>query len=229
MPRKPRLVIPGYPHHIILRGNNKNAVFYNDSDRIFFLNCLKDAKKKTESKIYAYCLMTNHIHLLVNPSSEDGLSNMIQSIGSRYVQNINHKYRRTGTLWEGRFKSSVVNNDRYLLACSRYIELNPLRANIVQKLEDYPWSSYLFKTGRKFDALLDEDPIYAGLGTTREERQKNYKKWFLANIPEDEIDLIRKAIQKEGILGDKNFIQDVAKIVGRNDFLNHRGRPKKTL
>lgn len=114
MPRQPRLVVPGYPHHIILRGNNRNAIFYNDNDRRFFIDCLKDAKKKTKSKIYAYCLMTNHVHLLIEPSKEDGLGNMVQSLGRRYVQYINRTYERTGTLWEGRFKSSLVSKDIFL-------------------------------------------------------------------------------------------------------------------
>ncbi|MDD5291877.1 MAG: transposase [Candidatus Omnitrophica bacterium] len=229
MPRQPRLVISGYPHHIILRGNNRSAIFYNDKDRRFFIECIKESKEKTKSKIYAYCLMTNHVHLLIEPSKKEGLGNMMQSLGRKYVQYINRTHKRTGTLWEGRFKSSVVSKDEYLLTCSRYIELNPVRAKIVKHPIDYVWSSFGFKAEGKQDALLDEDPIYESLGKTLEERQENYKEIFRENISERELSLIRNTTQKGGIFGNEKFLERITESIGRNVFWRARGRPKKSL
>ena len=229
MPRQPRLVVAGYPHHIILRGNNRGTIFYNDEDRRFFISCLKDAKQKTKSKIYAYCLMTNHVHLLLEPSKEDGLASMIQSLGRKYVQYINRTHYRTGTLWEGRFKSSLVSKDEYLITCSRYIESNPIRAKIVKDLKDYLWSSFGFKTEGKPDNITDEDPTYLSLGKTEKERQINYKKHFLEEIPNKEVNTIRLSTQKGGIIGSKEFSNKIASVVGRDIVLRSRGRPKKSL
>jgi putative transposase len=229
MPRQPRLVIAGYPHHVILRGNNRAAVFYNDKDRHFFLTCLKEAKEKTNSKIYAYCLMTNHVHLLIEPSTENGLAEMMQSLGRRYVQYINQTYARTGTLWEGRFKSSVVSKEEYFLACCRYIELNPLRAKLTQDLSDYVWSSFQPKAEGKFSEIIDEDVCYSALGTTQKQRQENYKRHFLTNTSEKELDFIRVTTQRCGVIGNPKFTAEVAKLAGRDIFLRERGRPKKSL
>lgn len=227
MPRQPRLVVAGYPHHIILRGNNRSAVFYDDKDRRFFLACLKEAKEKTNSKIYAYCLMTNHVHLLVEPSTKEGLAEMMQSLGRKYVQYINQTHKRTGTLWEGRFKSSVISKDEYFLACCRYIELNPLRAKIAQNPADYPWSSFKLKTEGKNNNILDEDAFYLDLGDTQKQRQLSYQSLFLDDISAEELNLIRNRTQKCGIIGNIEFVNKVSKLVGRDIFLRQRGRPKK--
>jgi len=229
MPRRPRLVIKGYPHHIILRGNNRSAIFHNDNDRRFFIECLRDSKEKTKSKIYAYCLMPNHVHLLVEPSTDKGLGNMMQSLGRRYVQYINQTYGRTGTLWEGRFKSSLVSQDEYLLVCSRYIELNPVRAKMVQKPKDYRWSSYGFKAEGRTDVILDQDPMYLEFGNTEKERQRNYKRWIYENIKDEELDMIRHRTQKGGIIAHRNFMDKVSEILGMNMVLRPRGRPRKSL
>lgn len=152
MPRQARIDIAGYPYHVILRGNNRSAIFHNDRDRRFFINCLQESKEKTKTKIYGYCLMTNHVHLLVEPREDKGLGNMMQSLGRKYVQYINQAYKRTGTLWEGRFKSSLVSKDDYLLACSRYIELNPIRAKMVKEIGDY--------FGQVLDLKVKENQIH---------------------------------------------------------------------
>ena len=229
MPRQPRLVIVGYPHHIILRGNNRSAIFYNDKDKRFFIKYLKEAKEKTGSKIYAYCLMGNHVHLLIEPSTEDGLADMMQLAGIRYAQYINRTYKRTGTLWEGRFKSSVVSNDEYLLTCGKYIELNPVRAKIVKNPQDYFWSSFGVRAGERIDGLLDEDPAYKGLGVTLEERQRNYKSLFEKSIPNNVVDVVRLTTQRGGVLGDKDFIAKVSRLSGRDIVLRPIGRPKKGI
>lgn len=223
------MIVTGYPHHIILRGNNRSAIFYNDKDRRFFIKCLRTAKEKTKSKIYAYCFMTNHVHLLLEPSYDDGIGDMMQSLGRRYVRYINQAHKRTGTLWEGRFKSSLVSKDEYLLACARYIELNPVRAGTVNDPKVYPWSSFGFKTEGRPDELLDEDPVYKGLGQTFRERQANYKEWFKRSIPQEEIVAIRNAAQKGGIFSNKGFFDKVAQLTGRDVVLRSRGRPRKSL
>ena len=229
MPRQPRLVVAGYPHHVILRGNNRGAIFHNDKDRRFFIKCLKEAKEKTKSKIYAYCFMTNHVHLLIEPSTKEVLGNMIQSLGRRYVQYINKTYKRTGTLWEGRFKSSLISKDEYLLACSRYVELNPVRAKMVNHPREYAWSSYGSKAEGRQDQLLDEDPIYRSLGKTSKERQANYKGMFRQAISYEALSFIRNATQKCGVIGNKKFFEKIAGLVGRNVALRPRGRPKRSL
>ena len=173
--------------------------------------------------------MSNHVHLLIEPSTEQGLGNMMQSLGRRYVQYINKTYKRTGTLWEGRFKSSLVAKDEYLIACSRYIELNPVRAKIVKYSKDYLWSSYGFKAEGKKDQIIDEDPIYKGLGKTPEERQVNYKEWFERSISEEELGQIRNVTQKGGVFGNKEFLDKVTKLLGRDVILKQRGRPRKSL
>jgi putative transposase len=223
------LIVAGYPYHIIFRGNNRGAIFYNDKDRRFFIECLKAAKEKTRSKIYAYCLMTNHVHLLLEPSSEDRIGNLIQSLGRRYVRYINQTYRRTGTLWEGRFKSSLVSKDEYLLACARYIELNPVRAKMVNNPKDYPWSSFGLRAEGRPDELLDEDPVYKNLGKTSRERQMNYKGYSKISIPQEELSSIRNSVQKGGIFGNKGFFDKVAQLTGRAVALRSRGRPRKSL
>ncbi|MBN2452922.1 MAG: transposase [Candidatus Omnitrophica bacterium] len=228
MPRQPRLVIPGYPHHVILRGNNKNAIFNSDNDRRFFINCIREAKEKTISKIYSYCLMTNHVHLIIAPSVENGLGNLIQSLGRKYVQYFNWAYKRTGTLWEGRFKSSLISNDKYLIACSIYIELNPVRANIVKKPGNYPWSSYSAKAEGAKDPLIEMDPIYMDLGKREEDRQLKYKE-LVKDVSPDTVNLIRDATQKGGIIGGERFVDKISGLVGRDVILRQRGRPRKSL
>jgi len=137
MPRKPRMFIPGVPCHVIQRGNNRDVCFYCDDDYLFYLECLKSACKRYHVSVHAYILMTNHVHLLMQPEDEVGITRVMQSIGRRYVQYINRAYRRSGTLWEGRFKASIINAEEYLLACYRYIELNPVRANMVTHPANY--------------------------------------------------------------------------------------------
>ncbi len=137
MARLPRLVLPGQPHHVIQRGNNRSAIFFNEADYHFYLECLGAAIATYKAEIHAYVLMTNHVHLLVTPSSGEAIGRVMQSVGRRYVRYVNTVYRRTGTLWEGRFRSSLIDSDRYLFTCMRYIELNPVRAGIAGSPQDY--------------------------------------------------------------------------------------------
>ena len=180
MPRIARNVTSDIPYHIIHRGNNRQKIFFCDDDYKYFLSLIKEARKKYRCKLYSYVLMSNHIHLLLeSPRVSENLAKYIKLIAQKYAQYINKIHKRTGTLWEGRFKSSPVSKDNYLLACSRYIEMNPVRAGIVKEPKDYKWSSYRYKIGQeKADTLLDLDPLYMSLGKDAIERQKNYQKWF---------------------------------------------------
>lgn len=141
MARPPRLSLPSYPHHVIPRGNNRQDIFFAAKDYVVFLDCLRAAKRKCGTRLYAYVLMTNHVHLLIEPVQAGDVGRFMQSVGRRYVRYINEAHERTGTLWEGCFKSAVVSRDEYLIMCSRYIELNPIRAGMVLHPRDYRWSA----------------------------------------------------------------------------------------
>ena len=170
MSRWPRMVVPGVAVHVIQRGNHRQPVFFATGDYDKFLEDLGVAAKAYFCEIHAYALMTNHVHLLLTPKIAGAVSHMMQALGRRYVRYFNEKYRRSGTLWEGRFRSSVVGTDRYLLACSRYIELNPVRAGMVAAPGDYPYSSYAANAHGDPNPLVVSQPTYLGLGTTPETR-----------------------------------------------------------
>lgn len=227
MSRSPRITIPAYPHHIIQRGNNRQAMFFADDDYRFFIDCLRQAKSKCCSRIYAYVLMTNHIHLLVEPAEIGDLGRFMQSVGRRYVRYINAKYQRSGTLWEGRFKSAAVSRDEYLIVCSRYIELNPVRAGLVTHPKDYRWSSYQHRAMGRSDNLLDDDPWYTGLGTTAEERRARYGGWIESEINQGEWAEIRQSTQRGRLIGREAFQKQVEAMTGRRLAGESRGRPKK--
>src|SRR5687768_1440771 len=227
MARLPRITIPAYPHHVIQRGNNRAATFFSDGDYRFFLECLRQAKAKSGCKIYAYVLMTNHFHLLVEPAEVGVLGRFMQSVGRRYVRYVNESYARTGTLWEGRFKSAAVSRDEYLIACSRYIELNPVRAELVKHPKDYRWSSYHHRALGMSDRLLDEDPWYEGLGATAKERQVKYREWIEGQNEEGEWDRIRRATQQGRLIGQETFQKQVEAMTGRRLVGEARGRPRK--
>jgi len=162
MARKPRFNLVGQPQHVIQRGNNREACFYAAQDYRFYLCCVGEAARKFACDVHAYVLMTNHVHLLVTPRAEQAIGNLMQSVGRRYVRYINHVYRRTGTLWEGRYKASLIDSERYLLACYRYIELNPVRAAMVASPAQYRWSSYRCNAVGKTDTLITPHVQYLG-------------------------------------------------------------------
>jgi len=229
MARRPRLTVPALPHHVIQRGNNRQSIFFTDADYRFFLGCLANAKARYPSRLYAYVLMTNHVHMLLEPLTSEDLSLFMQSVGRRYVRYINETYRRSGTLWEGRFKSAVVSHDAYLLACSRYIELNPVRAGLASRPETYPWSSVHFHTRGVPNPLLDEDPTYTSLGETAAQRQGAYRNWLAASAPETEWAVIREATHKGLLIGPDKFQREIETVVGRRLMGEQRGRPRKQL
>ena len=227
MARLPRFFLPGQPLHVIQRGNNRDPIFAADDDYRFYLHCLMEAADAQCLTVHAYVLMTNHVHLLVTPESESSLSKTMQSIGRRYVQYFNHAYGRTGTLWEGRYKSTLIDSERYLLTCMRYIELNPVRAAMVEHPGDYPWSSYLANAQGAPDVLIAPHSLYRRLGRADEERQSAYRQLFRAQIPKADVDAIRDATNKAWALGDSRFVSKIAALSGRRAVPLPRGRPKR--
>lgn len=229
MARSPRLSLPSYPHHVIQRGNNRQPIFLAPKDYEVFLNCLREAKRKYQARLYAYVLMTNHVHLLVEPEHEGDLGRFMQSVGRRYVRYINDAYERTGTLWEGRFRSAIVSRDEYLITCSRYIELNPVRAGMVRHPRDYRWSSYHRRAMGQPDPLLDEDPWYVTLGGTLQARAAAYAKWLEDSVSDTEWEHIRKATQQGRVVGSESFQEEIGSKVGRRLIGETRGRPKGVI
>ena len=175
MPRQSRLVLPGVALHIIQRGNNRQACFRGDGDYLLYLLHLRELATRHGCAVHAYCLMTNHVHLLMTPSIEDALSTLMRNLGQRYVQYFNRRYGRTGTLWEGRFRSCIAESARYVLACYRYIELNPVRAGLTDHPGNYLWSSYRFNVDGLEDQLITAHPEYLGLGHDRNNQRKENK------------------------------------------------------
>ena len=182
MARRARLLFAGVPQHIIQRGNNRQATFFAKVDYRSYLDWLLEAVKKYDCQIYAYVLMTNHVHLLASAQRPYDLSRMMQHLGRRFVRYVNHVYRRSGTLWEGRFKASLVDTETYFLRCCRYIECNPLRAQMVVHPGDYPWSSYRNHAFGVSDKLLSPHEQYERLGSTAEERHRTYRELFRSEL-----------------------------------------------
>lgn len=228
MARLPRLNLPGCAQHVIQRGNNREACFYGEADCKAYLAFLKDASVKHQVAIHAFVLMTNHVHLLLTPDDQQGLSRMMQGLGRKYVQYFNFTYGRTGTLWEGRYKSTLVDADNYLLTLYRYIELNPVRANMVSHASDYPWSSYQGNAVGKPIELLTQHPIYRHLGKTDDERQGAYRALFRGRMSERDVATIRDATNKAWALGDDRFKAQIEAQTGRRSMPLGRGGDRKS-
>ena len=227
MPRFARYCPPGIPQHIIQRGNNHQACYLAKVDCATYINCLKAASKKHLVQIHAWVLMTNHVHLLATPQSFEGISLMMQDIGRKYVRYFNTANERSGTLWEGRFKSSLVDSENYLLHCYRYIEMNPVRAGMVNHPAEYMWSSYQCNgLGHRTD-LISFHPLYLALGATEHERQIAYRE--LCNQPRTEklIADIRQAINRELVLGSASFKEKMEFVLQVRVRSGTNGRPRR--
>jgi putative transposase len=205
MPRKPRMYLAGIPCHVIQRGNNRNACFFAENNYRMYLDYLQDACRRYHVAIHAYVLMSNHVHLLMTPDDSSGISRVMQSLGRRYVQQINTRYRRTGTLWEGRHKSSLVDTDKYFLTCMRYIELNPVRAGMVHHPREYRWSSYRANAETEIDTFMTHHSVYLALGNNSSKHQNAYRCLFDDEIDDNDLENIRKAIQFSEPLGTDRF------------------------
>ncbi len=229
MPRKARMFQANIPCHIISRGNNRNVCFYTHEDYLFYLECLNDACIKYSASVHAYVLMTNHVHLLITPFTKNSIPQVMQSIGRRYVQYINKTYQRTGTLWEGRYKASLINADQYLLACYKYIELNPVRASMVEHPAEYPWSSYAVNSGMRARRQLTMHDVYKRLGADHNARCQAYKELFSTNLSSELIDKIRQASTFSMPLGNNKFKQQIEQALKRKLGNAKLGRPSKTM
>jgi putative transposase len=229
MPRKPRFFVADIPTHVVQRGNNRQAIFFADNDYRIYLGWLAEAAKRWSCAVHAYVLMTNHVHLLVTPQDREGVSRMMQYLRRRYVPYVNHEYGRTGTLWEGRFKSSLVQARSYLLACYRYIELNPVRAGMVEVPANYTWSSY------RGNAIGEEDPIlsahadYLALGRSDSDRRSAYRALFATHLNQSTIMQLRESLQTGTPLGNDRFRAQIEHALGRAVGFSRRGRPKKPI
>lgn len=224
MPRRARLSIPGIPWHIIQRGNNRSACFYTDEDYRFYLHHLKELSHKFGCLIHSYVLMTNHVHILLTPESKNSTSLMMKNLGQRYVQYINRTYKRSGTLWEGRYRSCLAQTESYVLACYRYIELNPVRANMVDHPGDYHWSSYKVNGDGGSSNLIIPHDQYVKLSNTKKGRLKIYKSLFNSYV--DEIDdEIRLATNGNYVLGSDRFQNEIEVVLGCRVSRGKSGRP----
>jgi len=227
MPRKPRYYVPGVPVHIVQRGNNRDPIFFDEADYQAYLGWLKEAAEQNHCDIHAYVLMTNHVHILATPKEKEGISRLVQHVGRRYVPYVNHAYGRSGTLWEGRYKGSLVQDEVYLLVCMRYIELNPVRAGMVKTAAAYRWSSYACNaSGRKNDLVVPHK-LYLTLGKEEISRRSAYKALFKNYMAEETEAEIRAAWQTGTPLGNERFKQNIEKTLKTTVGYAKRGRPVK--
>ncbi|MEE4184889.1 MAG: transposase [Gammaproteobacteria bacterium] len=223
MPRKRRVCPPGLPVHVVQRGNNRQACFADEADLKAYAHWLRVAADKYSVAIHAWVFMTNHVHLLVTPSSAHGISRCMQYLGRHYVRRFNDRYQRTGTLFEGRFRSGIVQSHRYLLICQRYIELNPVRAGMVRDPADYTWSSYRAHAFGKLVGLWSPHPEYLALGDTPGRRGAAYREFFQGALAETLIDDIRAAVNQGLVLGSDRFKTEVEQLTGQSQRPLKRG------
>ena len=229
MARLPRFVLPGHPQHVIQRGNNRQEIFCTDEDYLFFIEKLHEAAIKHHCEIHAYVLMTNHVHLLVTPYAENGISKMMQMLGRYYVQYYNYCYKRTGTLWEGRYKASLIDTEVYLLTCMRYIEMNPVRAiGMADHAAEYPWSSYRCNALGHEDELVTPHLLYQSLAKTSQDRQFSYRQLFSREIPVETLDEIRNATNKAWVLGSDYFKDRIEEQLERRVMPSKKGGDRKS-
>jgi len=225
MPRKPRFFLPNVPVHIVQRGHSRSPVFFEDQDYSTYAFWLKKAAEKYCLSIHAFVLMTNHIHLLVTPKIGGNVSVFMQYLGRRYVPYINHKYGKSGSIWEGRFKASLVQEDLYFLSVMRYIELNPVRACMVQSPSHYKWSSFGHNAGNKQLTLITHHPVYLSLGKDSMSRFKSYQELFSGQLDQKSMDRISDAWATGTPLGNEYFKEMVEKTLARKVGQDRRGRP----
>lgn len=226
MARLPRYVVPGLPQHVIQRGNNRQPIFVGESDYVAYLDWLKEAAQRHGLLIHAYVLMTNHVHLLVTPTQANSIAKTLQSLGRRYVQYFNFTYGRTGTLWEGRYRATVVDAEDYLLACCRYIEMNPVRAGLVKSSAHYRWSSYRHNAQGQKDSQIVEHDVYRRLGRTVQARYEAYRSLFRAGDDDVTLRAIRESAHKGWALGNDRFHVKVETLTQRRTAPLLRGRRK---
>jgi putative transposase len=227
MPRRARIVIAGYPMHVILRGIDRAAVFFEDDDRSFFLESLGAVAAQEAVAVHAYVLMTNHLHLLMTPARDQGVAAVMKRVGQRYVQYVNQTYHRSGGLFEGRYRSSLIEADQYLLACQRYIELNPVRARMVEAPADYPWSSYRANALGGSDPVVTPHGLYRNLAESTDARLGAYRRLFDDCLSAELLQSLRDCTNGGFVLGSSRFARQIATMLGRRTWKGSPGRPPK--
>jgi len=225
MPRRARIALPNVPLHVIQRGNNRQACFFADEDYQFYLEWLQEYAAKTGCQVHAFVLMTNHVHLLLSADAAEAPGALMKALGQRYVQYVNRLYRRSGTLWEGRFRSCPTQAEDYLLTCQRYIELNPVRASMVEHPGEYRWSSYRTNAQGEFSPLVQAHGLYQSLGLNDTERQAAYRELFRFELEPCTVDAIRQATNGNFALGNARFSSELAAALGRRVTPGQSGRP----
>ena len=226
MPRKTRFYIPKIPVHVVQRGNNRQEVFFQDEDYAIYLDWLETAAETSGCIVHAYALMPNHVHLLVTPKKTGSVSRMMQNIGRRYVPYINETYERSGTLWGGRYKASLVEERQYLIECMKYIETNPLRSGLVDAPKDYPWSSYAINAYVRKSSLVRPHKRYLALGADDKARRSAYRALLKQPLDDAMLTEIRDAWQTGTPLGSARFRERVERILDTKVGYSKRGRPR---
>ncbi len=227
MPRKPRFYVPNMPVHIWQRGNNRQAIFFADADYKAYLSWMYQGAKRYGCALHAYVLMPNHIHCLITPDTIDSVGRMMQFVGRNYVSYINRTYDRSGTLWEGRYKSSLVSAAQYGLACYRYLETNPVRSDLVATPDEYRWSSYPVNALGQYQETLQPLPEYTALGATDMVRQQAYQTLLRGEQNKSEMETIQRCVQSGTPLGDEHYQAELSKKLGFKVGYAKRGRPRK--
>jgi putative transposase len=225
MARLPRLTIPGYPHHVVQRGNNRQPIFATDEDYRELLALLEEHARAAGVAVHAYVLMSNHVHLLATPETADGIPQMMQAVGRRYVRFFNRRQARTGTLWEGRYRSTIIQAERYLLACMVYIDLNPVRAGMVDAPESYPWSSHGHYVSGRPDRLVTPHPIWWELGNTPFAREAAYRELVHAGLSGAQQQALTDSALRGWALGDAAYVADLQRRTERRVSMAKAGRP----
>ncbi|MES2319582.1 MAG: transposase [Pseudomonadota bacterium] len=201
--------------HIIQRGNNRNNCFFTTSDYLVYLDLLRRSAAGAGCRIHAYVLMTNHIHILASPEQESAPANMMKAIGERYVQYVNQRYNRSGTLWDGRYKSCLVQDETYLMVCHRYIEQNPVRAGMVTHPSLYQWSSHRCNAYGNADQLITPHPIFTSLGSDDFARALAYRALFAERLSDRELAELRDATNYNYTFGNAAFAEKMSQSLGR--------------
>jgi putative transposase len=228
MARLPRFVLPGYPQHVIQRGNNRQTILRDEEDYWFLWSKLRDAAEKFNCHIHAYVLMPNHFHIILTPWQEDGIGKLMQYTGRYYVQHVNARYERTGTLWEGRYRATLLDPDRFLIPVSRYVETNAVRAGMVDNPADYDWSSYAANALGVDDELVTTHPVYEALGRTPKARRDAYRSGFQDGLDDALLKRIRDATNKAWLLGDAEFCNRIEDKLNRRPLPRPRGGDRRS-
>jgi putative transposase len=229
MARQPRLALPGYPHHVIQRGNNRQPIVLDEADRRMLYSLWLEESQRHKVAVNAYVLLDNHFHMLLTPPSDEAMSLMMQSVGRTYVRYFNKRHNRSGTLWEGRYKSSLIDSEAYLLTCMAYIDLNPVRAGLAESAEDFSWSSYKHLAGQSIDKLVTPHALYWGLGNTPFAREAAYAEFVAGGLSAATQKALTESALKGRVVGRPDFLRSLEKSTQRQILPQKAGRPFKKL